>query len=508
MEERGGLLRLLDFILKVRPSYVPDFPHEVMCAAIDQALSAEEPDLLCSAPPGTGKTELFGILLPAFLVYLDPGTHIISLANSDSLARLASSNILRLVQSPQFQELCPLELDKATETTFTVRGNDGRPTVHSAGIKGQLTGHRANFLLYDDLTKSLSDAWSETVRESTWSNYQSAAETRLLPGGKVFGIQTRWTLDDTHGRNVARAQSNPQARQFRYLNLAATNNGAQSFVLDTRSGERRFFAPYPSLATKPHQPYSFSPSALKGKAADLGPVIFEALYQGNPVAQEGQMFPPEVWGKEEAIDTSEYTMIVTAWDTASKEKASSDPSANVVVGRRRTGDFVVLDYVEFKLPFDRLLSVVIERDRRLAEQFGMLPLLVIEDASSGMALLDVVRSQFPAVPLLASKPIKSKIVRAEAVTPFTTARSVKLLRGEWNGQFIADLANFPSSDRDHSVDAFTMAMRTFTGTGSDFKKPEWSLSEWKSEYESENDMEAACGTLMLGESVLRGPEDF
>jgi len=64
----------------------------------------------------------------AGLISEDQGTHIISLANSDGLARMAAGNILRIVQSPSFQDVCPLELDKATEQQFLVRGNDGRPT--------------------------------------------------------------------------------------------------------------------------------------------------------------------------------------------------------------------------------------------------------------------------------------------------------------------------------------------------------------------------------------------
>ena len=93
------------------------------------------------------------------------------------------------------------------------------------------------------------------------------------------------------------------------------------------------------------------------------------------------------------------------------------------------------------------------------------------------------------------------------MTPFTTAKSVKLLSGEWNAKFIALMANFPAGE-DHATDSFVHAMKCFTGTGSDFKKPEWFLGDWKQDYEQENDLEVACGALMLGESVLRGPEDF
>lgn len=81
------------------------------------------------------------------------------------------------------------------------------------------------------------------------------------------------------------------------------------------------------------------------------------------------------------------------------------------------------------------------------------------------------------MPLLGAKAVKSKIIRAESVTPFTRARSVRLLKGEWNEQFITDMANFPVSPRDHGPDAFVHGMRTFTGTGSDFLKPSFFPAE-------------------------------
>jgi len=94
------------------------------------------------------------------------------------------------------------------------------------------------------------------------------------------------------------------------------------------------------------------------------------------------------------------------------------------------------------------------------------------EASSGQQLIDVIAASWPNLPMVRAKAVRSKIVRAEAVTPFTTGRSVKLLRADWNSVFIADMANFPASDRDHYTDAFSHGMRCFTGTGSDFKNPD------------------------------------
>jgi predicted phage terminase large subunit-like protein len=229
---------------------------------------------------------------------------------------------------------------------------------------------------------------------------------------------------------------------------------------------------YRSGPTKPGQPYSFSEDDFRGKEADLGPRIYSPLYKGQPIDGTDQMFPPEVWNITDGVSTDDYTLIISAWDTASRTKSTNDPSDNCIVGRTIRGDFIVIDNFECKLTFDKLLPVCLERYRRVGEWFPRVPIfLCIEEADSGKQLVDIIEAQFPGLPLLKARPVQSKIVRAESVTPFTTARSVSLLRGAWNTQFITDMANFPASERDHSVDSFCHSMRAFTGTGGDFQKP-------------------------------------
>jgi hypothetical protein len=222
----------LELAVQLWPNYKPDWYHGLW---EEEYLHARETggNVIASSPPGSGKSQFWSILIPVYEIYLDPMTHIIETFNSDGLARLCGSEVMRSIQSPAFQEVCPLELAQATGTQFMVEGNDGRPTLHCAGIRGQLTGHRARTLIFDDLLKSLSEAYSETVRETVWSNFNSAAETRLLPAGQIFGIHTRWHLDDPIGKLVKRAKENPHARQFRYINLSATNLHGESFIEDT-----------------------------------------------------------------------------------------------------------------------------------------------------------------------------------------------------------------------------------------------------------------------------------
>ena len=201
-------MKLIEFARLLRPHFVADWYHEFIASYLERCAEGdpEVPNLLISTPPGAGKTELISIMLPAWLLAHDPSRHIISLANSDNLARMASANVLRLVQHPEFQARWPHQLAKASEGQWTIAGNDGRPSMHAAGIGGQITGHRAHFLSFDDLLKSQSDAYSEVVRERTWADFSSAAETRLLPGGKVIGVQTRWHLSDVIGLLLRRTR--------------------------------------------------------------------------------------------------------------------------------------------------------------------------------------------------------------------------------------------------------------------------------------------------------------
>jgi len=467
-------MKLLELAALLKPNLVFDWYHHLLADLLQRCArgDASVPNLLISSPPGSGKTELTSILFPTYIFAHNPATHVIALSNSDSLAGLASGNVLRLIQHPEFQARWPLALDKAAAAQWTITGNDGRPSMHAAGIMGQLTGQRADFLIFDDLIKSQSDAYSEVVRERTWANFSSAAETRLLPDGKIAGIATRWHLDDSIGRLLRRAQDDKHARQFLYVSLAAWNSGEDSFVFDTRTRDRRCLPPYRALASQQGQPYSFSRTQLLGKQADLGSSRFSALYMQQPQSLDDQLFPEKVWASIDAINTDDLLLVVSSWDCANKTGAKNDFTANVVVGRLSSGGFVVLDVWKSKLNFAQLPDVVLNRYALLMDRYKTLPVLVVEDAASGTQLIDTIRSRESQIPLIAAKPVKAKIIRAEGVTPITTAGLVSLPRdATWRAEFINELGDFPVGQYDDVCDAFFHAMKSFT-TARDFKTPE------------------------------------
>ena len=62
-----------------------------------------------------------------------------------------------------------------------------------------------------------------------------------------------------------------------------------------------------------------------------------------------------------------------------------------------------------------------QRYALLIDRYKTLPVLAIEDSAAGTQLIDTIRSREPQIPLIAAKPVKAKIIRAEGVTSITTA---------------------------------------------------------------------------------------
>jgi hypothetical protein len=89
------LKNLLELAALLKPAYCPDWYHVLLSELLQRCAGGDPkvPNLLISTPPGSGKTELIGILFPTYIFSHDRDAHVIALANSDSLATMASGNV-------------------------------------------------------------------------------------------------------------------------------------------------------------------------------------------------------------------------------------------------------------------------------------------------------------------------------------------------------------------------------------------------------------------------------
>jgi len=69
----------------------------------------------------------------------------------------------------------------------------------AAGILAGITGNRANGIVIDAPVKGRDEAGSDLIRTRTREAYEHDIKTRLVPGGWIILIQTRWHEDDLAG---------------------------------------------------------------------------------------------------------------------------------------------------------------------------------------------------------------------------------------------------------------------------------------------------------------------
>jgi predicted phage terminase large subunit-like protein len=478
-------LKFIEAVVKLDATFKADWYHVRLAEEADKFVRKER-SYIASLPPGSGKSALV-VLLAAFILLMNPRAHIIFVCNSQRLASVMLRSVIRILLSPAAQAINPLTFSKQTESEVVIDcvGQDGRPSLLAAGAGTVVTGHRADYVIADDLIADLQQALSGEC-DTIWENFNSVLETRLLPDGCIWLQGTRWAISDPSGRALKRAKENALARQWIEINFAAWNDGKDSFIRNTATGEVSYLKPYRSLASRKGLPYSFSRKQYEAKRANLGPLRFSAMYMGQPVSEDAQLFPPTCWTFVDQIHTDDYQLIATSWDTSS---GAVDPSANIIIGRRNDGGFTVLDVWEERLTFSRLLPVILERYRKLSAEFRTLPLLVVEDASSGREIADVIRTSFPDMPLVASKPLQSKFLRAEGISHITAAGSVALYsRAPWVDRFVRTFANFPSDKTDdHLPDAFSQCLKAFVGSGQDFRTPDLALMPGRLPSQSEQE---------------------
>ena len=120
---------------------------------------------------------------------------------SDKFSKRARTLAKSLLVESTFEEFSLDPEKQSIQEWETTRGGAYR----SVGIGGGATGTGCDILIIDDPIKNAVDAGSKSKRESDWEWYTTTAYTRLMPGGGILIIETRWHEDDLAGRLIKAA---------------------------------------------------------------------------------------------------------------------------------------------------------------------------------------------------------------------------------------------------------------------------------------------------------------
>lgn len=260
-QARAGLLAFTQY---TNPAYVAA-PHHVQIAEKLEAVERGEiKRLMILMPPRHGKSELASRRFPAWFIGRNAGKQIIAASYNSDLANDFGREVRNIVGSPEFVALFDTALSEDSRAANRWHTNEGGMYV-AAGVGTAVTGRGADILLIDDPFKDREEADSELRRQRVWDWYTSTAYTRLMPGGAIVLINTRWHDDDLSGRLLEAAGEGGD--KWDVLELAAINEKDEALWPEWYPIER-----------------------LEQIKAVLPARDWNSLYQQNPIPDEGEYF--------------------------------------------------------------------------------------------------------------------------------------------------------------------------------------------------------------------------
>lgn len=407
--------------------------HRLIAQTLERVATGEIKRLMIWAPPRHGKSKITSRFFPAWYLGNNPTHQVIASTYSQDFANDWGREVRDCLLDPKHRAAfpkCQLRTDSASSSHMQTTAGG---VYNGVGVGGPITGRGADLFLIDDPYKNHIDAESSLIRERIWKWYQSTAYTRLMPGGRIVVIQTRWHEDDLCGR-ILREQPNG----WHLLKLPAVADADDA--MGRAIGEALW-------------PESFPRSLLDEIAGTIGTYFWQALYQQNPSSAEGNIFKRDWWQRYIEAPTR-FDRIIGSWDLSFKDTKGSDFVAGQAWGAVGS-NYYLLDRLNKKLAFSATrLAIKAQKDRWGPK--GMTGVYV-EDKANGPAVINSLTKHVSG--LVPVEPHGSKIARAYSVSPIVEAGNVWLPQGpSWVAEFIDQLASFPSGKNDDEVDACTQAL--------------------------------------------------
>lgn len=455
-----------------RGYYMSHF-HKWLCDKIQEFVEAPCTNgvmdiLLLSVPPQHGKSVTVTETLPSWFLGRHPEDAVIiagyegtfaegfSRRNRDKFNEYAE-DIFGVKPNPNVQGVALWE---------TERGGKCR----AAGLKAGITGYPAELFIIDDPIKNKEQAQSDTLLAKIHDEMAPSVQTRIHPGGKLIVIQTRWVENDVIGW----VQEHWKEYIWADINIPCecedeTTDPLGRKVGQAIMGEHMGDIDLPQKIRKDNR-------WLKGAKAMIvaadGQYTWNALYQGHPTAENGNLFLRQSWQlyRLQDLPDNAFDYLQLSVDATFKQTETSDKVAMELWGIR-DNDAWLIKLVNKRMGF----TATCDKIRQIVKEYPSIDELIIEDKANGPAIIETLQYTDGMPPIVAVNPQGGKYSRAQAVSPFVTARRCHV-RTDWTQtemldiepsgkivrtpqeEFIEQLAHFPYAKNDDMVDSCTQGI--------------------------------------------------
>lgn len=173
--------------------------HRLILAEMQRCMQTRHGRLMIMAPPGSAKSTYATVVAPSWYLGTQPDRRVILASYGGDLARRHGRRTRQLLRSADSGAILQATISDDSRAADEFSLTNGSEYI-ACGIMAGITGNRAHGIVIDDPIKGREEADSQTIRDKTYAAYEDDLLTRLIPGGWVVIIQTRWHEDDIAGR--------------------------------------------------------------------------------------------------------------------------------------------------------------------------------------------------------------------------------------------------------------------------------------------------------------------
>jgi predicted phage terminase large subunit-like protein len=452
LEERKRALAcqmdLIEFCKHMQPDYKVGKHHRILANLLMELAEGKKDRVCVNIPPRHGKSQLVSIYFPAWFIGKYPNKKVLMVSHTTDLAVDFGRKVRNLIDQEAYKQVFPM-VTLAADSKSAGRWNTNMGGEYFAcGVGSALAGRGADLLLVDDPhnEQDIINGNFE-IFEKAYEWFTFGARTRLMPGGRVAIIQTRWHMDDLTGRVTKDMALNERSDQYEVVEFPAIFN-------ENTDKEKSLW------------PDFFDLEALHRTKASMPLFQWNAQFQQNPTAEEASVVKRDWWKiwKQDKPPRCEY--IIMSLDAAAESHNRADFTALTTWGvfmneEENAYHIILLNSIKKRIEFPELKALA------LAEYKEWEPdSFIVEKKSSGTALYQEMRRM--GIPVQEYTPHRGsgdKLARLNSVADIVQSGLVWVPETRWAEEVVEEIAGFPFMSNDDLVDSTVMALMRFRQGG-------------------------------------------
>jgi predicted phage terminase large subunit-like protein len=445
--EKSGKETFLDFIQHVYPGYIIGEHHRKLAQIFEDIANGVKKRVIVNIAPRHGKSELISYLAPAWFLGKFPHKKVIMASHTADLAVNFGRRVRNLVGADAYKDIFPQVELQADSKSASRWGTNFNGEYFAIGVGGALAGRGADLFIIDD-PHSEQDAklGRADVFKPAWEWFQSGPLQRLMPGGAIIVVMTRWSKLDLTGEIINQMVKQEGVDEWEVVEFPA--------IIQNKQGEDESLWP------------EFWPlKELLAKKAALDVRYWNAQYLQNPVSEEGALIKREWWQIWEEENPPQCEFTIMSLDAAQEANNRADYNALTTWGvffNEETNNYniILLNSIKQRLEFPELKELCIQEYKDWEPDA-----FLVEKKSNGAALYQEFRRM--GIPVGEFTPGKGqdKISRVNAVSDLFRSGIVWAPDRRWAHEVIEECNDFPSGANDDLVDSTTLALMRFRQGG-------------------------------------------